>query len=108
MFNNESAIVPLIFKNEGDRHFFQFVINSQLASIEYKMIGEDRMLLSKMHISKCLKMEEVGNALIERVLDYVHRTGLQIVPLCPIIRLYIHRNKRYQKLVAMNIHYGKY
>ncbi len=102
MFKSESTIVPLIFRNEGDRHFFQFVINSQLASIEYKMIGEDRMLLYKMHLSKCLKMDEVGTALIERVLDHVHRTDLQIIPLCPIIRKYIYRNKRYQKLVAMN------
>lgn len=93
-------IVPLIFKNDGDRNFFQFIINSQLASIEYKLIGKDRILLLNVYVSKCLSMDEVGNALIERVLDHIHRTGLKIIPFSPIIKTYIHRNKQHQKLVV--------
>ena len=100
MYTNESNTVPLIFKKSDGKYFFQFSINGGLASIQYKMIGEDTLLLYPMFLSVRLNKYEVGSALIERVLDNIQRSGYFIVPLCPRIRQYIQKNNRYQKLVA--------
>lgn len=99
----ENTIVPLIFKNDDNRLFFEFLINSQSASIEYRFDSERKIVLMKTQISKYLRVEDVGHALIERVMDHAQRMDYKIVPQCPLVMKFLKKNKRYLKLVTNDL-----
>lgn len=94
--------MPLIFKSDEGRNYFQFHINGQMASLEYQMIGDHWIDLKRLEISKYLDKEEVGNALLDRVFEYAHRAEYKIVANCNEVQVFLLKNSRYQKIVVTN------
>lgn len=102
--------LPLVFKADAGKNYFQFHINGQLASLEYYMKQKGRIVLERLEISQYLNKVEVGNALIERVLEYVYQADFKIVAIDPEVKKYLQKNSQYQKLVALDSpldHYAK-
>ncbi|WP_293295646.1 N-acetyltransferase [Allomuricauda sp.] len=103
MFNNTNINrLPLVFKSNDGKNYFQFHIRGQLASLEYDMIGEQEINLKKLEISKHLNRPEVGNALIERVLEYSLRADYTVVPTNPEVVKFIQKRPEYKKLLSVN------
>lgn len=92
--------LPLVFRSNEGKNYFQFHLNGQLASLEYRMAGKGRMTLVRLEVSKYLDQPAVGNALIERVLKYAHRANFKIEGICPRVSSYLQLNPKYQKLLA--------
>ena len=92
--------LPLVFKTDAGKNYFQFHLNGQLASLEYYMKEKSKIVLTRLEISKYLNQVEVGSALIERVLEYVYQADFKVVPMDLEVKKYLQKNSRYQKLVA--------
>lgn len=102
--------LPLVFKSDAAKSYFQFHLNGQLASLEYHMKEKSKIVLTRLEISKYLNQVEVGNALIERVLEYIYQADFKVVPVDLEVKKYLQKNSRYQKLVAYDSplnHYTK-
>jgi predicted GNAT family acetyltransferase len=92
--------LPLVFRRDQGKSFFQFHINGELASLEYTMEGSDSIVLGNLEISKYLNGPEVKNALIERVMEYIQRAEYIIVRSSPEIRAFLKKRPCYQNLVV--------
>lgn len=92
--------LPLVFKSDAGKNYFQFHLNGQLASLEYYMEGKEVMNLVRLEVSKYLHPKDVSNALIERVLEYAYRADFKIVSLCPEVNKYIQKHARYHNLLV--------
>jgi len=95
--------LPLVFKSNEGKNYFQFHINGQLASLEYDMVKDHCINLKRLEISKYLNRIEVGNALIERVMEYSLRGDFKIIPDNPQIIKFLKKRPEYQKLIASEI-----
>lgn len=91
--------LPLVFRRERGKNFFQFHINGELASLEYRMEGSDSIVLGNLEISKHLNGPEVKNILIERVMEHVHRAEYKIIGVSPEIRVFLEKRPHYKNLV---------
>ncbi|RDY59776.1 hypothetical protein [Flagellimonas nanhaiensis] len=96
----ENTIVPLIFRSSDSQLFYEFILNGQSASIEYRFIDETRLLLLRATRSKYLG-EEVTLALIERIIDHARRMDYEVYAQCPLILQYLKTNKRLGKFVGI-------
>lgn len=95
--------LPLVFMTDSGKNYFQFHINGQLASLEYYMVGELQIDLKRLEICRYLNQADVGNALIERVLEFAQRSDLKVIPTSPEVKAFLKYRPTYQKLVAANL-----
>ncbi|WP_228237810.1 N-acetyltransferase [Allomuricauda sp. M10] len=95
--------IPLVFKTDEGRNYLEFHVNGLLASMEYQIKGHQISDFKKLKIDKKLDKEAVGNALMERIMDYTHRSGYAVIATCPELRKFIKKRPRYQRLVAEEI-----
>lgn len=73
--------IPLI-NNELSRQF-ELVIDQVKAKIEYDL-QKDRIFLLHTEVPQALAGRGVGNAIVEKALQYIDANNLKLVPLCPL------------------------
>jgi len=71
-------MIPLINCNQSRNKCFSFYINDLTYSLHYKLREEYGIELHEIEVSKGEKQQDIVNALIERVLNYLCQTNLDI------------------------------
>jgi predicted GNAT family acetyltransferase len=61
---------------------------------------EGRVVFTHTEVDDAFEGRGVGSTLVRAALDAVRDEGVQVVPLCPFVRSYIHRHPEYADLVA--------
>jgi len=92
--------LPLVFKTNCGKNYFEFHINGQLASLQYTMVGDQHIELLALEIDKYLNRTEVGNALMERVMEYAERADFKVIDTSLEVQSFLKKRPEYQKLVA--------
>ncbi|GLU45356.1 hypothetical protein [Allomuricauda sp. NBRC 101325] len=99
--------IPLVLKTDAGRTYFQFHINGKIASLEYTLKGGQQLNLIGMDISDHLDLVEVGNALIERVMEYAQKGEFKVVATSAEVLTLIQKRPEYLKLTNMDTSTGK-
>ncbi|MCL6273701.1 hypothetical protein M3P19_06755 [Muricauda sp. 2012CJ35-5] len=96
----ENAIIPLIFRSDENQLFYEFILNGQSASIEYRFIDKNQLMLMNINKSKYLA-EDVTLALIERIMVHARRMEYEVFTQCPAIIEHLKTNKQLQNYVRV-------
>lgn len=77
---------------------FEIDLGDGLAMLEY--IRQPRgLILTHTEVPEAHENQGIGGRLVRHVLDHARENGLTIVPLCPFVAAFIHRNPVYADLV---------
>lgn len=92
--------IPLI-NNELSRQF-ELVIDQVKAKIEYDL-QKDRIFLLHTEVPQALAGRGVGNAIVEKALQYIDANNLKLVPLCPFVAAFLKKHPDWKRLLAPGI-----
>ncbi|WP_020617428.1 GNAT family N-acetyltransferase [Paenibacillus daejeonensis] len=65
------------------------------AEIHFVRNGEDSIIIDHTIVSDSLRGQGVGQALVERVVEYARTEGVKIMPLCPFAKRQFDRHEAY-------------
>ncbi|WP_345160424.1 GNAT family N-acetyltransferase [Pontibacter saemangeumensis] len=85
-------------KDNPAQHRFETTIEGHTAFIAYKLRPG---VITVLHteVPKELEGRGIAGAMTKYVLDYIATNNLQLVPLCPYMRVYLKKHPEYQHLV---------
>lgn len=81
-----------------DKRRFEFYIDDSVAFIEYKLKGDD-ILLMHTKVPEELQGMGIGNALILKSLQEIELRKLRLVPLCPFVKSFLRKNPDWNRLL---------
>lgn len=81
-----------------DDHRFEFYIDDSVAFIEYKLKGDD-ILLMHTEVPEALQGIGIGYALILKAFQEIEQKELRVVPLCPFIKSFLRKNPDWNRLL---------
>lgn len=81
-----------------DNHRFEFYIDETVAFIEYKLKG-DEILLMHTEVPEELQGMGIGNTLIQKAFQEIEKKELHVVPLCPFIKSFLRKNPDWNRLL---------
>lgn len=84
-------------KNELTKRF-ELIVNGHLAYIDYKESSSDIYLIHT-EVQAVLAGMGVGQALVEKALDYVNNSSKQLMPYCPYVFAYIQKHPTWKLIV---------
>ena len=92
------ADVGPVVHNEAQGRF-EISREGMLARLDYRL-KDKVMLLTHTEVPKELAGGGVGGSLVRAALEHARNTGLQIVPLCSFVSVYLRRHPEYSDLIA--------
>lgn len=98
--DNTFEDIPLT-NNELSRQF-ELVVDNVKAKIEYDL-QKDRMFLLHTEVPPALGGRGVGQAIVEKTLQYLDENNLKLVPLCSFVASYVKKHPEWKKLLAQGI-----
>ncbi|PBB05529.1 GNAT family N-acetyltransferase [Salimicrobium humidisoli] len=71
-----------------------------LAEIHWVPTGEDQIILDHSFVSEELRGEGMGEALVERVVDYAREEDKKVIVTCPFAKAQIQKHEDFQDVLA--------
>ena len=90
----------LIDIKAGENCFFIETDGEKLAEITYANSGDKQITIDHTYVSEKLRGEKVGNALVEKVVEFARQENLQVVPQCSFAVKEFEKNKQYEDVLA--------
>ena len=84
----------------GENRFFIETDGEKLAEITYVNSGDKQITIDHTYVSEKLRGQKVGNALVEKVVEFARQENLQIVPQCSFAVKEFEKNKQYEDVLA--------
>jgi len=86
-----------VVDNAAERRF-ELEVEGQLATLDYERDG-DRLVLLHTEVPLELEGKGYGSAVVQGALEHARSARLRIVPSCPFVREFVHKNPEYELLV---------
>ena len=84
----------------GENCFFIETDGEKLAEITYANSGDKQITIDHTYVSEKLRGQKVGNALVEKVVEFARQENLQVVPQCSFAVKEFEKNKQYEDVLA--------
>ncbi len=81
---------------------FEVQVNNELARIEYSE-QERKIFLTKISIPDSIHDKKLEEAFIVKVLEFIGKKNMRVVPTSPKIAGFVRRNRRYKELLPVGI-----
>ncbi|MEK9787966.1 MAG: N-acetyltransferase [Flavobacteriaceae bacterium] len=81
---------------------FEVQVNNELARIEYSE-QERKIFLTKISIPDSIQDKKLEEAFIVKVLEFIGKKNMRVVPTSPKIAGFVRRNRRYKELLPVGI-----
>lgn len=94
----EDAAEPEIVLNEAEERW-ETRVDGKTGIVTYSVDG-DRLYILHTEVDPEIGGRGIAARLVTAALDYAREKGLRVVPFCPYARVYVHRHKEYQDLLA--------
>lgn len=85
---------------QGVNRFFIEENGENLAEITYLHSGDKQITIDHTYVSEKLRGQKVGNALVEKVVDFAREKNLQVVPQCSFAAKEFKKNERYHDVLV--------
>lgn len=91
----------VLVKNEAAKQF-EMEVDGQTAVIVY---DEQDFTISLLHteVPEVLEGKGVATAIIEKTLAYIETHHLKLVPLCPLVVIYIKRHPEWKRILDASV-----
>jgi Predicted acetyltransferase len=76
---------------------FETWIDGQLSKLDY-MLDSDTIVMTHVGVHPEQRGQGVAGKLTQVALEYAKENSLRVIPMCPYIATYIHRNPQYIEL----------
>lgn len=96
----KSEFAPLA-NNESLRQF-ELIVDGHKAKIEYEL-QRDRMSLLHTEVPPALEGGGVGQAIVEKTLQYLEANKMKLAPWRPFVKAYLKRNPEWKRILALGI-----
>jgi len=90
--------MEITVKNNPLAHRFEAEVAGSLAFLDY-VLGERSITLVHTEVPSALEGQGIGGKIVKAALDFAQSHGLQVVPRCPFVSVYIERHQEYAGLV---------
>ncbi len=84
----------------GENCFFVETDGEKLAEITYVNSGDQQITIDHTYVSEKLRGQKVGNALVEKVVEFARQEKLNIVPQCSFAAREFEKNKQYEDVLV--------
>lgn len=84
----------------GENRFFIERDGEELAEITYVNSGDQQITVDHTYVSEKLRGQKVGNALVEKVVEFARQENLQVVPQCSFAVREFEKNEHYKDVLA--------
>lgn len=88
-------INTLEVKHNPEAKRFEVQLDDQLAVVEYTIAGNN-IIFTHTEVPRAFEGKGIANRMVKVALDYAVNAGLQIQPLCPIVKSYVDRHPEYR------------
>lgn len=85
---------------QEENRFFVETDGERLAEITYKNSGEKQITIDHTYVSEKLRGQKVGNALVEKVVEFARQENLRITPECSFAKKEFDKNKHYEDVLV--------
>jgi len=96
----EYVHLPLV-KNET-AHQFEMEVEGQLAIIAYEE-AHFKITLLHTEVPEQLEGKGIATAIIEKTLAYIEKNHFRLIPLCPMVVVYIKRHPEWKMLLDESV-----
>lgn len=96
----EEYIKLELVKNETENRF-EMNVDGNSAIIEYKEYP-GKIALLHTEVPPSLEGKGAATAIIEKALDYIEKSKLKFIPLCPLVVAYLKRHPEWNRLTEKN------
>lgn len=86
--------------DNAEQSRYEIRLDGDLAGFAEYERGEGALVFTHTEVDSAFEGKGLGSALARGALDDVRSKGLSVVPLCPFIKKWIHRNPDYHDLVS--------
>ena len=94
---NEEYVNLELINNKTDQRF-EMNVNGNKAIIEYQRYP-DKIALLHTEVQPQLEGKRAATAIIEKALAYLEKNNLKLIPLCPLVVVYLKRHPEWKRLV---------
>lgn len=82
-----------------DKKRFEAEVDGRLAFIEY-IRAQQQIYLTHTEVPIALEGKGIGSSMVKQVLQQIKTEGLELVPLCPFVAVYIKRHPEWNEILA--------
>ena len=85
--------------NDAALERFEVRIDEQLAVLKYRIDGS-RVTFFHAGVPQNLEGRGIGSAMAHAALEYAKTEHLEVIPLCPFVRVHIEKHPEYRPMVS--------
>ena len=97
--NTETNTETNTVRRNDDRNRYELTVDGQTAVCEFNRLT-NAVMFTHTEVPEKLEGQGVGSTLVRGALDDVRAQGLQVVPLCPFVAVFIRRHREYMDIVS--------
>lgn len=91
---------PDEFADNQDRKRFELQIGDITVFVDYIINKKGEIYLTHTEVPKEAEGRGLAKELLENVFADIEKRELKLVPICPFVKVYLHRNPHWKKLLA--------
>lgn len=89
-----------VFRDNEDQKRFELQDGDITAFVDYIINKKGTIYLTHTEVPKEAEGQGYAKELLENVFQEIEKREYELVPICPFVKLYLHRNPDWKKLVA--------
>lgn len=94
-----------IFTDNTRKKRYELQLEEGLAYIEY-IKAQNKVYLTHTEVPRKAEGKGLGSRIVRLALKDIEDHGLELVPLCPFVALYLQKHPEWRRLVMKGIHLG--
>lgn len=88
------------FVDNEDRKRFELQVGDITAFVDYIINKKGEIYLTHTEVPKEAEGRGLAKELLENVFEDIEKRELKLVPICPFVKVYLHRNPEWKRLLA--------
>ena len=88
------------FRDNEEKKRFELQVGEHTAFVDYIINKKGNIYLTHTEVPKEAEGQGYAKELLEHVFKEIEKRELELVPICPFVKVYLHRNPEWKRLLA--------
>lgn len=80
--------------------FYIEVNNEKLATMDYVMAGDTKLIIEHTEVDDSLKGQGIGKKLLEKLVEYTREKHIKVIPLCSFANAMLKKTPEWQDVLT--------
>ncbi|MDZ7717948.1 MAG: GNAT family N-acetyltransferase [Balneolaceae bacterium] len=89
-----------LFSDNKEKKRFELQVGDVTAFVDYIINKKGTIYLTHTEVPKEAEGQGYAKELLENVFQEIEKRELELVPICPFVKTYLHRKPKWKKLLA--------